>query len=517
MRSSSSLSPENQQKSYISKRTPDIVLSRRRRNIIDEESENSQYNPSDSSPSDIVLEPYGQSASGRWLRISEPVSHPLPDFHSDLDFNFMAVHGLKNVSTFKVNDTDPESQSPMILTGRSYTVRETTENLSKVPLPQSAALFYNGHSPIMEIIESCDGIYRLNNYLKSRKQDVRSGVPGRFLQAVIGPDICDVGSIVSTIMYAFYLNETQQSEQLCVVPVINTKRTDLDSHGEINWLLESCGIDHSSLVFADEIDLSYYDLFGSLKLVLVNSSTLPVKQEVLKEALVEIVSCKEDALSCCTLIAEKIALACPEILAGRGFSRLLLGGILLDTVNLTSSRTTSKDKYMSTLLLNGAGRFGCGGLYQIMRRKMYDVSGLLRKDFKKWTKKGKSGNDFGLKMPNVGMVSIGISIPQLLSLSSTSDAEITRFQQIEKLSLLVIVSGYYDSEKNFKREVFVSGESYEIIKGLVQFIRSNAPELPLKAMHQPELKFEMRVFEVDKVTSRRTIERLLEEYIDISK
>jgi hypothetical protein len=42
-----------------------------------------------------------------------------------------------------------------------------------------------------------------------------------------------------------------------------------------------------------------------------------------------------------------------------------LAGILMDTGNLTSPHCTTKDKYMATLLLNGAGRFGSNGFYQI--------------------------------------------------------------------------------------------------------------------------------------------------------
>ncbi|KAI3817116.1 hypothetical protein L1987_10905 [Smallanthus sonchifolius] len=36
-----------------------------------------------------------------------------------------------------------------------------------------------------------------------------------------------------------------------------------------------------------------------------------------------------------------------------------LAAILLDTENLTSPECTSKDRYMSTLLLNETDRFGC--------------------------------------------------------------------------------------------------------------------------------------------------------------
>ncbi|CBI39017.3 unnamed protein product, partial [Vitis vinifera] len=204
--------------------------------------------------------------------------------------------------------------------------------------------------------------------------------------------IQNVSLVASTIMYAFYLNETRKIGQFCTVPVINMKRADLSSHAEIKWLLNSSQIDQSSLIFLDEIDLSYYDLFGGLKLVLLNGDRLPTKQEAFKEAVVEIFGCKKDC-SCCTLIAENFALYSPEILAGKGFSRLLLASILLDTGNLTYHHCTSKDKYIATLLINGAGRFGCNGLYQILRYKMYDVSDLkvkdiLRKDFKKWMRVG---------------------------------------------------------------------------------------------------------------------------------
>lgn len=93
---------------------------------------------------------------------------------------------------------------------------------------------------------------RLNLYLKARKNDVSGGVPGKFLHAVIGQDVSDVGSLASIIMYAFYLNETLESDEFCTVPIINMKREDLSSHAELKWLLDSCHFDDSSLIFVDE-------------------------------------------------------------------------------------------------------------------------------------------------------------------------------------------------------------------------------------------------------------------------
>lgn len=42
-----------------------------------------------------------------------------------------------------------------------------------------------------------------------------------------------------------------------------------------------------------------------------------------------------------------------------------LAAILLDSANLSSSNCSLKDKYMATMLIHGAGRFGCNGLYQL--------------------------------------------------------------------------------------------------------------------------------------------------------
>ena len=63
----------------------------------------------------------------------------------------------------------------------------------------------------------------------------------------------DVGSLASIIMYAFYLNETLESDEFCTVPIINMKREDLSSHAELKWLLNSCHFDESSLIFVDEV------------------------------------------------------------------------------------------------------------------------------------------------------------------------------------------------------------------------------------------------------------------------
>ncbi|RWR88714.1 exopolyphosphatase PRUNE1-like protein isoform X1 [Cinnamomum micranthum f. kanehirae] len=363
------------------------------------------------SASDLVLETYARSLSGRRLSIGSVESFLFPSIEMALDSNLLSSsannldkendgvseslssinpvldkpkdecgvgESLSIVST--VLD-DPINEYPTIKkeTIRTYYVSKKNTGLSKIPLPGSAASFYSGTSTQMEVIEVCESNNRLTGYLNARRTDVNAGIPGRFLHAVMGQDASDVGSFASTILYAFYLDEMLNDSRLCTIPIINMKRADLNMHAELKWLLDSCQIDQSSLVFIDEIDLSYYDQFGSLKLVLLNGHKLPTKLEALQEALVEIFNCKqanslypwvdkvtmEQGSSCCTIIAEKFALTSPEILGGQYFSRLLLAGILFDTGNLKNAQCTTKDKYMSTLLIKGAGRFGCNGLYQI--------------------------------------------------------------------------------------------------------------------------------------------------------
>nr|GEV25972.1 protein prune homolog isoform X2 [Tanacetum cinerariifolium] len=63
----------------------------------------------------------------------------------------------------------------------------------------------------------------------------------------------DFGSFISTIMYACDLNEIDIGSQYCTVHVFNNKRTRLNSHDELKWLLNTCDIDHSSLLFIDDI------------------------------------------------------------------------------------------------------------------------------------------------------------------------------------------------------------------------------------------------------------------------
>jgi len=70
-----------------------------------------------------------------------------------------------------------------------------------------------------------------------------------------------VGCFVGTIMYAFYLSETRKDSQFCTVPIISMKREDLITRFELKWLIKSCGMDESNLVFIDEVQVKLLKLY----------------------------------------------------------------------------------------------------------------------------------------------------------------------------------------------------------------------------------------------------------------
>ncbi|CAI8600494.1 unnamed protein product [Vicia faba] len=535
MKSAGALAPNHQDPYIRSRENPffdgllskDIDETKTSKLVMDMSKNDIDHLPFDNSAftKDFKYESIEHSPSEKWLQTSKIAPIIQLDIQSNEEENSHAPSILQHVE-------------------KIYTVTRRKEKLPNVLLPLSAASYYNGVSPEIQIVESCESIEKLNAYLKARKDDVNAGVPGKFLYAVMGSDDADVGTVASTIMYSFYLNITSKNDQICIVPIINiNSRSNLGSHVELKWLLDSCQIDQSSLIFDDEIDMSYYDLFGSLKILLLKSNKIANKQEKLKHAVVEIFHLRKGDIiypwvknvttgeegSCCTAIAEKFAAYSPKLLTCKSFSKLLLSGILLDTANLRDPRCTSKDKYMASLLINGAGRYGCNGLYQLLRYKMHDLSSMqvgdiLRKDFKKW--KGLENNTDLRPISQIGMSCIGISIGQLLSYTDNLAHEITCFQYslpheskqfAEKLRILIIVSGYFSEEKNFKREVLVSTDSVKLLESLLFFFDFNASRLPLKILQIPGLKNEMKAYQIDKITSRKIVEHLIEEFVGIPK
>lgn len=144
----------------------------------------------DDSGLDIIFEPFERSSSGRWLKGGKTLPFAFPTILSNLNPDFGDLNSRTNkheLGTLQEHHTPDNPARPWI--EKSFSVKKRKDDFSGISLPQSAASFYNGWSPVMEVSESCESIEKLNVYLKSKRDDVNAGVPGRFLHVVIGKDV----------------------------------------------------------------------------------------------------------------------------------------------------------------------------------------------------------------------------------------------------------------------------------------------------------------------------------------
>jgi exopolyphosphatase len=157
--------------------------------------------------SDVLLEHLEETSSGRWSKIFKATSFGLPSIPSDLSVDLGAQNDSvydPSPTTFEANDEYHTLHDLARLAfEKSYSMEKRKPNLSNIPLPESAATFYYGCSPEMEIVESCESINWLNAYLKARRDDINAGVPGKFLHAVMGQDISGK-PVLSTLIFPCY-------------------------------------------------------------------------------------------------------------------------------------------------------------------------------------------------------------------------------------------------------------------------------------------------------------------------
>lgn len=142
--------------------------------------------------SDGLVETSGQSLAGKESKLPRKASFAFSTVKSDLSVDLDEGDDMVDTSLTAHETSEGSytfSGTTRSAVERSYSVNRRKSSLSKIPLPQSAASFYIGDSPHMEVLESCESINRLNSYLKASKDEVNAGVPGRFLHAVMGQDL----------------------------------------------------------------------------------------------------------------------------------------------------------------------------------------------------------------------------------------------------------------------------------------------------------------------------------------
>ncbi|XP_022994646.1 uncharacterized protein LOC111490295 [Cucurbita maxima] len=168
-------------------------------------------------------------------------------------------------------------------------------------------------------------------------------------------------SMVAAVCYAWLLeNKMRQSNaesgRVClVVPVMNMQRGNMWNQRQVAWLFYHLGLDASSILFTDEVDLESLMMAG-------RTSVLVVGHDVLKMS--------DGVGSQCTILTDNYCEDAYHLLQTPLLKNLLLAGILLDTKNLDGSAQSSmtRDAEAVQLLSVGSAPNCRNGLYdQLMR------------------------------------------------------------------------------------------------------------------------------------------------------
>ncbi len=241
----------------------------------------------------------------------------------------------------------------------------------------------------------------LNRYLAEAKEALDAGNTFHF---IVGNEAADLDSMASAIMYAYFAGEVHaQEEGHLFLPLINIPRADFCLRTEAVYLFNASGVQVENLLFSDDVDLETLSARDRLRLILVDHNKLAASQNQLEGLVEEIIDHHQDeglypevkdrtiepVGSAATLVADKILKDRAELI-DEGTAKLLLGTILLDTVNLDpeARRVTPKDEEVAAQLLALTG-IDKKQLFDKLQFEKFNVSSLgtydlLRKDCKEW-------------------------------------------------------------------------------------------------------------------------------------
>lgn len=325
---------------------------------------------------------------------------------------------------------------------------------------------------------------RLRGALKAAKDRVNSGK----LHVVMGNEAADLDSMASAAVFAWYKTERAGQGADPCVPFVPIPREDFKLRTESLYLFEAVGLSPDELLFAEDLDPAALHREGKLSLTLVDHNKLGPAFSGLEGAVKEIVDHHQDEKlypgaaartiegvgSCATLVAEKVLKEIPELLDA-GCARLLLGTILLDTVNLDekAGRVTPKDREVADRLIVRSGA-AQKELFDRLQFEKFNVAALdtrdlLRKDYK----------DYSAGSVRYGMSSVLLSFADWAKKDPKLTDGLAKYSAERGLSLLFAMNAYTDPD--FKRELAVYAAKPELRKRAVDFLVSKDLQLaPLK-------------------------------------
>jgi len=367
-------------------------------------------------------------------------------------------------------------------------------------------------------MEAKNGHSRLIRHLQSARQAVRRGAATRF---VLGNEAADLDSMASAVGYAYCASPGSPAPDAIFVPLVNVPRADYKLRTEAVFLFASVGIEPDMLTFIDEVDLGALHAAGGIELILVDHNVLSGAQGALADAVVGVIDHHKDeggfadaavriiepVGSAATLVAEALlrqdAAAIEPPLA-----ELLLGTILLDTVNLDAEakRATDKDGEIAARLQAICGADG-QALFERLQFEKFNVASLgtgdlLRKDYK----------EYQLGPVRCGIASVLLPIAQWLEKDPAIAASLAEFAGRQKLDLLLAMNAFTDPE--FRRELVVWAADAPLRDKVIAFLATS--DLGLQPLEHPDApdSAEIALFsQANAAYSRKKLQPLLQAFL----
>nr|XP_057908709.1 exopolyphosphatase PRUNE1 isoform X2 [Doryrhamphus excisus] len=307
---------------------------------------------------------------------------------------------------------------------------------------------------------------------------------------VLGNEACDLDSMVSTLVYAYFLFKTRGSE-VPSIPLLNIRQADMVLRPDNIFLLRQIGLSPDLLLFRDQLDLGALRRAGRLVLTLVDHNILPSLDSDLEGAVVEVIdhhllerephpSCPvtvEMVGSCATLVTECLIQKAPEIL-DQQLAQLLYATILTDCVNMApaAGKVTPKDsQYTAALEARFPSMPPRGALFQALHNAKFDVSGLsteqmLLKDMKSLSES----------------LYIAVSVLYLPLERAELDLELSQFCHKFGFELLVLMSISFTEGNEPIRELALFSHSVPCREQLSQYLeQAGNPALNLCPISSP--------------------------------
>ncbi|XP_078063927.1 exopolyphosphatase PRUNE1 [Mustelus asterias] len=331
-------------------------------------------------------------------------------------------------------------------------------------------------------------------FLRDCRAVLQSGTSG--VHVVLGNEACDLDSMVSAIVLAYFLRKTAPDQKAAFVPVLNIPRSDFPLRGEcVSLLRESC-LPQEPLLFRDDIDLNQLHRDGRLTLTLVDHNVLPRGDAALEEAVTEVIdhrlverpfspACAVTAElvgSCATLVTERIVQRAPEIL-DRQLASILRSTIVLDCINMApeAGKVTPKDTQYVTLLESKFDKLPPrAATFDSLQKAKFDVSGLtieqmLRKDLK-----ALSGGDFHLAIS-----AVYLKLEDLLARPCLKEA-FEEFCRAGGYNVLVVMTISFGQRSEPYRQLGVYSAHSDLRESVSRALEeAESPSLQLTPMDSP--------------------------------